>query len=440
MDPPALHQQAVLLPERHSKQNLTPIERKRIVSQLLLKVKKDHPEQCLLRGAITEIANSHNVHRDTIRRIWARARASSQNPELGFLFDAPSQKHKTGRNQKWNRDEVRRAVKALPLHQRRSLRSLGAALAIPKSTLFDMKNDKSDKVIIPTTSVLKPMLTEEHKTQRAFYCVSKLNPADNMFHGFYDSVHIDEKWFFISEEILRCYIASDEPSPSRYTQNKGHILKVMFLCAVARPHYNQDGACIFDGKIGLWPFVESIAARRTSVNRVQGTMVTTPVACTKERYRQLLINHVLPAIKEKWPNRRERRVIIQQDGASSHIPSWDPEFRYHATQGQWNISLETQPAKSPDTNVLDLSFFRALQSAQWGLGCVGNNIDALIAQVRRAFALFEPRKIDFGFLTLQTCLDEILGVHGDNDYTLPHIGKEQMLNAGILPERIAASE
>jgi hypothetical protein len=48
--------------------------RKRIVSQLLLKVKKDHPEQHLLRGALTEIANLHNIHtKDTIRRIWARA-------------------------------------------------------------------------------------------------------------------------------------------------------------------------------------------------------------------------------------------------------------------------------------------------------------------------------------------------------------------------------
>jgi hypothetical protein len=28
----------------------------------------------------------------------------------------------------------------------------------------------------------------------------------------------------------------------------------------------------------------------------------------------------------------------------------------HANQGVWDISLETQPAKSPDTNVLDLSF------------------------------------------------------------------------------------
>ena len=32
----------------------------------------------------------------------------------------------------------------------------------------------------------------------------------NHFHHFYDSVHIDEKWFFISEEMLPVYCAPDE--------------------------------------------------------------------------------------------------------------------------------------------------------------------------------------------------------------------------------------
>jgi hypothetical protein len=72
----------------------------------------------------------------------------AQNPEVGFFVASP-QKHKCGRHQnKWNRDEVREAVKALPFHhERRTIRgSLGAALGIPKSTLFDMTNDKSDTV------------------------------------------------------------------------------------------------------------------------------------------------------------------------------------------------------------------------------------------------------------------------------------------------------
>jgi hypothetical protein len=41
-----------------------------------------------------------------------------------------------------------------------------------------------------------------------------------------------------------------------------------------------------------------------------------------------------------------------------------------ARAGNWNISLETQCAKSPDLNVLELSFFRALQSHQWRSGFV----------------------------------------------------------------------
>ena len=59
----------------------------------------------------------------------------------------------------------------------------------------------------------------------------------------------------------------------------------------------------------------------------------------------------------------------------------------HAKQAVWNICLETQqPAKSPDTNVLDLSFFRALQAKQWSLGSE-TTVDGLVAQVLQAFKI-----------------------------------------------------
>ena len=109
-----------------------------------------------------------------------------------------------------------------------------------------------------------------------------------------------------------------------------------------------------------------------------------------------------------------------------------------ATQGSWNISLETQAAKSPDLNVLDLSFFRALQSHQWRSGFV-NTIDELILQVQTAYEAFEPRKLDFAFLTLQCCIDDILSVHGDNDCKIWHMGKEAMLRNGTLPVSIVPS-
>jgi hypothetical protein len=99
------------------------------------------------------------------------------------------------------------------------------------------------------------------------------------------------------------------------------------------------------------------------------------------------------------------------------IKGSDVQFNQAAKQGVWNICLEKRPAKSPDTNVLDLSFFRALQAKQWSLGSE-TTIDGLIAQVLQAFAEFESRKIDCGFLKLQTCLNDMMELNGGNDYKI----------------------
>ena len=154
-----------------------------------------------------------------------------------------------------------------------------------------------------------------------------------------------------------------------------------------------------------------------------------------------MIDKVIPAIRLKWPDRgMNRTVVIQHDGASAHIPENDVEFTQAAKQGVWNICLETQSVKSPDTNVLDLSFFRALQAKQWSLGSE-TRIDGLIAQVLRAFGEFEPRRIDCGFLTLQTCLNDRIEVNGGNDYKVRHLGKLSLLREfGYIPRSFRATD
>ena len=62
---------------------------------------------------------------------------------------------------------------------------------------------------------------------------------------------LDEKWFFISEKELLMYLTEGEEPPDRFCKHKSHILKVMFLCAVARPRFDEEGNEIFDGKIGI---------------------------------------------------------------------------------------------------------------------------------------------------------------------------------------------
>jgi hypothetical protein len=67
------------------------------------------------------------------------------------------------------------------------------------------------------------------------------------------------------------------------------------------------------------------------------------------------------------------------------------------------------------------------------------DIDGLIAQVIRAYDNFCPRKINFGFLTSYSCLDEILASNGSKTYSIPNMGKKSLLRAGTLPLLVGAS-
>jgi hypothetical protein len=90
--------------------------------------------------------------------------------------------------------DIHEAREANSPFQRGTIRTLAAALGIPKSTLHNLKCDKDDPVIIPCTSALKPTLTEQHKLLQACYCVSKIDPKTRLYDDFYKNV--DEKWFF----------------------------------------------------------------------------------------------------------------------------------------------------------------------------------------------------------------------------------------------------
>jgi hypothetical protein len=114
---------------------------------------------------------------------------------------------------------------------------------------------------VPFTSALKPALTEVHMVGRVLYSVSKFDPVDLHYKAFYNSVHVDEKWFFLSEKKeLHLYIATNKTVPHQTCQNNDHIGKMMFLTAIARPQFNEDGICTFNGKIGMLPFVDFILA------------------------------------------------------------------------------------------------------------------------------------------------------------------------------------
>lgn len=118
---------------------------------------------------------------------------------------------------------------------------------------------------------MKPMLTQENQKQRLVYAIYQVEPSTfddvpTMKAGF-NYCHLDEKWFYRIRKNENVYLSHREEAPKRETKNKGHIQKIMFLSAMARPRYDAEGNCIFDGKIGVWAYVEWGQAQKRSANR-----------------------------------------------------------------------------------------------------------------------------------------------------------------------------
>jgi hypothetical protein len=272
----------------------------------------------------------------TIGKIW-ETRHNYEDPNIGAFLASPIKKKNCGQKPKYNRDDIREAILLVPTYRKRTLWKLASAIGIGLGTLHRMKNDKGDNIIKPHLNAVRPHLEGRHDFARALDAVANLDMESGDFHGYFDSVHMDKKWFFLTEAQLNLYLVPGEPVPERSIGHKIHILKVMFFAAIGRPRYNNTGECTFDGKVGLWIFVERVAAQRTSVRRPAGMMETKPVSVMTQVYREMLIKKVLPAIKLKWPD-WDHGIIIQQDGASLHIKQDDAAFAA-AAAGNWQIQL-----------------------------------------------------------------------------------------------------
>ncbi|GLT97918.1 hypothetical protein SLE2022_154600 [Rubroshorea leprosula] len=153
----------------------------------------------------------------------------------------------------------------------------------------------------------------------------------------------------------------------------------------------------FSEKICVFPFITKEPAKRTSVNRVVGTLETKAVTSVKkETIKACLIDKVIPTIKAKWPREDfQHPIFLQQDNARTHIDPNDEEFRQAATKEGFDIRLMCQPTNSPDLNVLDLGFFSAIQFVQ----CkeAPKNIDDLVNPVEKSFEAFSTTKSNYTF-------------------------------------------
>ena len=90
-------------------------------------------------------------------------------------------------------------------------------------------------------------------------------------------------------------------------------------------------------------------------------------------------------------------------------------------QARWvNLIHTQQPLNSPDYNILDLGFFRSIQSLMNKK--MPKNMTELITLVEGAFQELHLKTLTNVWISLQHHLNDILKVKGCNDYVQPHFG------------------
>ncbi|XP_023760264.1 uncharacterized protein LOC111908693 [Lactuca sativa] len=369
-----------------TKKNTT-IAQRQTIFQVLLQESLDGR---LKKGSASEVASLFSVSKRTVSRIW---RQGKNQVDQGLPVDLSlNMSMVVGRK----RIQINlNQVSEIPLRRRSNIRSLAKSLNVSKST---MHRWIKEGVLRPHTNAIKPTLTHENKRARLEFCLSKITLSSLFsplptFYDMFNVVHIDEKWFYMSKPSKRYYLVPGEDEPLRTCKSKKFITKVMFLAAVARPRFDSSGNEVFSGKIGIYPFTTLVPAKRSSKNRVAGTLETKPIlSVNKEITKSWLIEKVLSDIRAKWPRGHTGPIFIQQDNVKPHVDVNDSEFLEAASRDGFDIRLCFQPPNSPDLNVLDLGFFRAIQSLQEQEAL--RTIDELVDAVQTSFERMQSQQFN----------------------------------------------
>ena len=433
-----------------SRKCLTGIQKKTLLMFLQLR----STDGKLDKGAVAAAVEQWGVKKTQVYTLWNEAKKINiyDREQFESFTKALSPKKK----QKCGRHIIpldHQAIKKVPKNKRGSIRGLEAMLITHGATCsINVETGKCDCKPLPghsktslhrklksglmkrVSSSLKPLLNDGHRKIRVVFIIGWVDPNSlphtPSFLPMFFVIHVDEKWFYITLVDRTFYLCLDEEAPLRMVKHKSHLQKIMFIAAVARPRF-QDGHCTFDGKIGIWPFLEEVPAKKASKNRPKGTLELKPVNISKSIYRDMMINNILPAIRERWPDGNTYAIEIQQDNARPHIDTHDEVFLAEASKFGFKIKMTCQPAQSPDMNVCDLGFFRSIQSKQHQNA--SNTMEELRDAVIKAYWEMPPYYLNKVWLSLQQCMIETLKCDGNNSYKLPHISKDKLFREGNLP-------
>lgn len=117
----------------------------------------------------------------------------------------------------------------------------------------------------------------------------------------------------------------------------------------------------------------------------------------------------------------DKGVIIQHDGAGPHNGKGNDFFLpCLGHEHELPISIETQPAQSPDLNKLDLCLFNSLDKQAHILKGNGNTVAELVHAVEEAWEQYPCEALTRAHGLLLEIYRSILLDKGNNQYKVPH--------------------
>ncbi|KAG2833393.1 hypothetical protein PC116_g9351 [Phytophthora cactorum] len=108
-----------------------------------------------------------------------------------------------------------------PFDRRSTIRSASMA-SVSRATV--QWRVSSGELVAATTTV-KPLLTDENKTERLDWCIMHVQPVFLLFNDMYDTIHVDEKLLYLTAVRRRYYLLPGEEAPHHQARSRRYITK-----------------------------------------------------------------------------------------------------------------------------------------------------------------------------------------------------------------------
>ena len=165
---------------------------------------------------------------------------------------------------------------------------------------------------------------------------------------------------------------------------------------------------------------EPYTAKNRSKNHEKGEEYDKDVTMTADRYFHLMQTEVFPAIMEAFAGTEIKKVVMQQDGATPHTGQQVvQELDSLGATCSPKIEVRTQPAQSPDMNINDLAFFRALDVVVHKMRRGESNAfdkEKLVADVKKAWAEYPAKDLEAMWAYKEYVMEAVEAADGGNTY------------------------